>query len=244
MSITLDLTAMRQADRLVDEAAARMRTAPVLTRLSTVADQLDPSLREVVELIAYEIGRVGAAAETARQLAQSGRQSRSERIKLDPLRFIPASRQGTGPEPAGPLSLRPDAPEFIGAGWFEAEHHGDRAWRWSGAAGSPCATLLLPSLGSGRLRFTFRLSVPFQQPFEPERFGIVVNARPLALTATATGASSGVVTGETVVEDDHALGSLAVVLVLPRYGARDGGVNDTRQLGVGIEHLQVEKVEG
>ncbi|EFH12345.1 hypothetical protein ACFFMP_12925 [Pseudoroseomonas cervicalis] len=237
----LDLASLQRADALVAEAGLRARAEPILARLQPVLSRLDPAMQALGHALAQEIARLGVTTETLRQEVAAARRSREDWVRLDPLRYIPASRRAAAPPPPPRLVLMPRDDHFSGAGWHGAESDGSRDWRWSGRNGETC-TLLLPSLGAGRLRLTLQLVMPFGARWNAERSTLVLNAQPVPLRLlTPPDSTQPLLQGEVTVEDDAGLGPLSLVLVAPRHTAPSGG--DTRALGPGLVRLEIERLD-
>ncbi|WBV44755.1 hypothetical protein [Pseudoroseomonas cervicalis] len=237
----LDLASLQRADSLIAEAGLRARAEPILARLQPTLARLDPALQGLGRELVQEIARLGVATESLRQELAATKRSREDWVRLDPLRYIPASRRAAGAPPPPRLVLTPRDDLFAGAGWHGAETDGSREWRWSGRNGETC-TLLLPSLGAGRLRLTLQLVMPFGARWNAERSTLVVNAQPLALRLlTPPDSTQPLLQGELTVEDDAGLGPLSLVLVAPRHTAPSGG--DTRALGPGLVRLEIERLD-
>lgn len=235
-----DLVALRKADALIAETGLRLRAEPILARLQPVLEGLDPGMQALGRQLAEEIARVGQAGEMTRQELAATRRSREEWVKLDPLRYIPPSRRAGSPPLLEQSVLTPRDERFTGSGWHKAESDGQREWCWSGRTGD-CATLLLPSIGAGRLKLTLHMIMPFGARWNVERSTLVLNATPLTMRLLSPPEDGQpILEAEVDVSDETGLGPVSLVMIMPRYSAPTGG--DTRALGPGFMRAELTRL--
>ncbi len=208
-------------------------------------DRLDADARLFGEYLVEEIARLSATVEALSQLRQADALSRAERMRIDPLPFIPAARReaAAGPEAmpeSGPVAFDVASEDFIGFGWYPAEMTDAGALRWSGAA--RWATAQLPALGGGALRITLALRAPFGAALDLAAQDIFLDGLKLDLA---------------VLSQDGAVATCQAVAVLPALpagsrisllleGARfddpaTGPRRDIRSLGLGLGWLRIER---
>lgn len=167
---------------------------------------------------------------------------REARLARDPLRFIPEARRAAAaappaaPEP-GPFELRPDDPDFVGFGWWEAERTAEGALRWSGLG--PSASVLLPALGGSALRVALRLRAPFGIPLTLEGATLLLDGRPLALVTLANDGVVGEFAAQATLPPLPALAHIVLLLHGPRHA--DPGGRDARRLGLGLYALRLDR---
>lgn len=241
----LDLSQLAEADRLIAEAALRLRAEAIHGRMAPLLEKLEPATREIVGQLVTEIARAGLQAEAARQAVEASQRSREAAIRLDPLRYIPGTRVVPRVAPPASVVIQADAEDFTGTGWYEAERSGHRAWRWSGRNGN-YATLLVPSLGGGRLRIALHLMMPFGGKLDLGATTLLANAVALPLRLReGSHAGAPVLEAEHELPEDHGTGSLALVLISPphRQAEQPGQpVTDRRALGPGLVKAEIERI--
>ena len=233
----LDLLAMREAHAAVDAAAARQRSEAIRARLAPSLSVLPAPLREALEAMAGEIGRISAEAEAARQAALEMRRDRGDWLQIDPLRHMPEDRRD--PPPAAPAFFEANAadPDFVGYGWYTAEGRGRESWRWSGVA--PAASVILPDLGPGTIELELDLERPFRQPFGTDNLVVLANGEPLELTPHPREPHRVVFSA---LWEGSAVGGANLGLVLLSPLVTDPTGRDTRALGIGIWRVSARRV--
>ncbi len=234
----LDLAALRRADAAVRDAAAEARATAIADRLATAIDPLDPAAREVVRLLIGEMGRLEARVIAAEQAAGDARRSRGDWVSLDPLRMAPPRR--TAPAPATPSRVEVHAgdPAFHGTGWHGAEGRSGGTFRWSDHVS--VASVVLPSLGAGRIAVRVDLIAPFSLPIRAEDLRFIVDGEAPGFTLTAEGNPLTTAAFEIVSTDEPGAGLLGIVIGGPRYG--DPAGREKRGLGIGIRRIVAERV--
>jgi len=241
----LDLSPDRRAAALIEAGLHQAEAARLRAAAGPFLDRLDPDARLFGEHLVEEIARLSAQVEALSQLRQADSLSRAERMRIDPLPFIPAARReaAAGPEAApeaAPVAFDVASEDFIGFGWYPAEMTDAGALRWSGAA--RCATAQLPALGGGALRITLALRAPFGAALDLAAQDIFLDGLKLDLA---------------VLSQDGAVATCQAVAVLPvlpassrisllLHGARftdpaTGPLRDSRTLGLGLGWLRIER---
>ena len=234
----LDLSAMRRAGEAVDAAAARLRAEAIRDRLGPDLAALPLTLRQALEALIEEIGRVSAEAEAARQAATEARRERGDWLRIDPLRHMPGDRGTPPPPPPARVEIHAADPDFMGFGWHSAEGRGRESWRWSGL--SPVASVVVPDLGPGTVALDFDIELPFRHPFGPNSLTILANGEPLELTATLREAHRG--TFSALWEGAEVPGAnLGLVLVGPLVTDPTG--RDSRRLGLAIRSVTAQRLD-
>jgi hypothetical protein len=171
--------------------------------------------------------------------------TREERLRRDPLRFIPEARlaAAAGPAPvpdSGPFVLEASDPAFCGQGWWQAERTASGALRWSGAA--PCATLLLPALGGGDLALTLTVRSPFGIPLDIGGYDVLLDGAPLAFETLADDGVVGTFMARSTLPPMPA-GARVALLMHAEWHAdpATGPGRDSRRLGLGLMSLRLER---
>jgi hypothetical protein len=222
----------RHAERLHEDAAPLLVALPEDQRLA-------------IELLIAELAQVQARLDAVEDAQRAAARSREERIRLDPLRFIPAERlaaaQGAAAAAeAGPFALDPAAPEFVGFGWWQAERTEGGSLRWSGQA--RCATLLLPALGGGELLLTLALRSPFGIPLDLAAHDLFLDGVPLGFETLSNDGVVGVFAARASMPAMPAGAKLTLLL----HGAQHedpatGAKRDTRRIGLGLLWARIER---
>ncbi|NKC31369.1 hypothetical protein [Falsiroseomonas selenitidurans] len=241
----LDLSPDRLAATLAEAGlqhaqAARMREAagPFLARL-------DADSRLFGEYLVEEIARLSAEVQAMAQLQQAEALSRAERLRIDPLPFIPAARQdaaaGPAPQPeSGPFAADVASEDFIGFGWYPAEPTDAGALRWSGAG--RCATVQLPGLGGGQLAVTLALRAPFGVELDLGEQDVFLDGMKLELEVLSRDGPVSVCRGTAILGPLPAGSRVALLLQGARYAdPATGPLRDTRQLGLGLGWVRIER---
>ncbi|HEY8611009.1 MAG TPA: hypothetical protein VIL69_06930 [Roseomonas sp.] len=234
----LDLLAMQDAGRAVDAAAARIRAEALRGRMAAELSALPLPLRQAMDALIDEIGRIGAEAEAARQAAMETRRERGEWLQIDPLRHMPEDRGAAPPPPAAHYEIHAADPDFTGFGWHSPEGRGRESWRWSGIA--PAASVVIPDLGPGTVALELDLELPFRAPFAGNSVLVLANGEPLDLSLARQDGSRATLTG--LWDGAEAPGAnLGLVFLGPLVSDPTG--RDTRRLGVGIWRVAARRLD-
>jgi hypothetical protein len=238
-----DLSPEREA--LIDAAmehrhALRLRedAAPLLAALPEAAQPFG-------EFMLGELARQAARIDALEDAQRAATLSREERMRLDPLRFIPKSRLGAALGPAaepeeGPVALDAGAPDFVGFGWWQAERTEGGSLRWSGAA--RCATLLLPALGGGEMVLTLCLRAPFGSRLDLSEHDLFLDGQPLAFTTVANDGVIGIFEAALSLAEMPAGARLTLLLHGRQYeDPATGPKRDTRRIGLGLIWARLER---
>jgi hypothetical protein len=216
----------------------RVVAAPFLERL-------DPDTRLFGEYLVEEVARLSAQVEALAQAQQADALSRAERMRIDPLPFIPAARRVAAAGPAraaeaGPHAVDVASEDFIGYGWYPAEETEVGSLRWSGPA--RCATVQLPGLGGGAVQVTLALRAPFGQALDLAQQDMFLDGMKLELEVLAQDGAVHTCRGLAVLPELPAEARVALLLTGTRYvdGAA-GPRRDTRELGLGLGWIRIER---
>lgn len=192
-----------------------------------------------------ELARLAARLDTMEAAQRAASLSREERLRLDPLRFIPRARQDAAagaaePPEDGPVAVDAGDPDFTGFGWWQAERTEGGSLRWSGAA--RCATLLLPALGGGDLSLTLCLRAPFGIPLDPAAHDLFLDGRPLELSTISNDGVVGIFEARATLPEMPAGARLALLLHGAQYeDPATGPRRDTRRVGLGLCWARLER---
>jgi hypothetical protein len=241
----LDLSPERRAAALIDAGlhaaeAARMRTLaePFLARL-------DAEARVFGEYLVEEVARLSARVEMLAQLRDADALSRAERLRIDPLPFIPAARREAAAGPpetpeAGPYAVDVASEDFIGFGWYPAEETEAGSLRWSGPA--RCATVQLPGLGGGAVQVTLALRAPFGAELDFARHDVFLDGLKLELEELSRDGAVRICRGLAMLPDLPPGSRVALLLTGEHFAdAAAGPRRDTRELGLGLGWVRIER---
>jgi hypothetical protein len=243
----LDLSPER-GEALVDAALERREMTRLLEEALPLLSRVEPETRLLGEHILDAIARLAARVEILAQAQAEAALSRAERLRLDPLRAIPAARlaaaSGAAPLPeTGPVTLAPADEHFAGFGWWEAEPTAEGgSLRWSGRARS--ATLLLPALGGGPLQVTLSWRAPFGIPLDIAQHDVFLDGVPLHFETLSNDGVVGVFVARVTLPERPAGSRLTLLL----HGAQHtdpatGPRRDTRHLGLGLLWARLERAD-
>lgn len=233
------------AAALVEAALERRHAERLHEHAAPLLAAMEEAPRLAAELLLAELARTHARLDALEAAQQAASRSREERIRLDPLRHIPAERLaaalGEAPAPeTGPCALDPAAPDFVGFGWWQAERTEGGSLRWSGAA--RCATLLLPALGGGELLLTLSLRAPFGKPLDLEGEDIFLDGVPLAFRTLTSDGVVGVFAARASLPAMPAGAKLTLLLHGRQYeDPATGPRRDTRRIGLGLLWARIER---
>jgi hypothetical protein len=240
----IDLSPDRAAP-LIDAALERRHAARLHELIAPLLGALPEPSRLLGEALVEELVRLAARLDALEAAQQADRLSREERLRLDPLRFIPAARlaaaAGAAPEEeAGPVALDPGDADFIGTGWWPAERTEGGSLRWSGAG--RCAALVLPALGGGALTLTLCLRAPFGLPLDPEGHDLFLDGVPLALETISNDGVVGVFAAGVVLPPMLPGARVTLLLHGPLHeDPATGPKRDTRRIGLGLVWARLER---
>ncbi len=239
----LDLSPDR-ADRLIDSALQRQHAVRLRGEAEPFLARLAPDARVFGEHLIEEMARLSARVEALAQAAAEAELSRAERIRIDPLRMIPAARRAAAltaePEAEhGPVAVEAADEAFLGFGWFTPERTQSGSLRWSGAA--RCATLLLPALGGGEVVVTLSLRAPFGTVLDLAGQDFFLDGVPLAFTTVSNDGTTGLFEARATLPERGAGARVTLLL----HGAQHedpatGPRRDTRRLGLGLAWARIE----
>lgn len=242
-SAFIDLQQASAADAQIDRALADGHARHLRSELATQLAAADPAGRALALGLIEALARLTAQVAVLQQSVEQSHRSRAERIRIDPLPFIPESRAASAPRPPQSFSIEAGATEFSGSGWFDAETNGTVSWRWSGK--EPSATLVLPSLGGGRLRLSLDLQMPFGHRLSDASIALLINDTKLELQGPPAGSRQGRFIAEFSLPEDAGFGTVVLVLQSSLHSDTNAtDRRDTRQLGVGLRKLTLERLDG
>lgn len=234
----VDLSRRSAAD-LVDDTlfgAARARLREELSDgLAAMTGHASVFADGVVTILA----RQTAALEKISQRIDALSRSRGEKVRLDPLLFIPESRRLSVTPLARKFQIAANSPRFSGFGWHDAETYGDLSWRWgSRESGS----VILPTLGGGKLMITVRVQMPFGLSCTGDKVSVRINDMPLELNWQDLAQSAGTFTASFELQQDIGFSNFVLLIQGGPYEDGTEGIGrDPRQLGIGLVSIIVER---
>lgn len=224
---------------LIDDALAREQAEKLRQRMGPLLESAPPQTRDLVLGLVSVIGALSAQVSILSQSVDQSYKTRAERIRLDPLPFIPQERLTPAIKPNASQVILVGSHGFTGTGWHAPETNGTNFWCWSGAA--PNATLLMPTLGGGKLKLLFDMLMPFGRSFDEAAITVLVNDTPITLSASPVKGNGKVYVGEVDLPEDQGLGSFVLVLQSVAFRAPSES-REQRTLGVGLYAVMVKKV--
>ncbi|WP_372622103.1 hypothetical protein [Falsiroseomonas sp.] len=230
---------------LIDAALERRHALRLGEDVAPLLAALPAEAQPFGEFLLAEMARQAARLDALEDAQRAAMLSREERMRLDPLRFIPKSRLGAALGPAeepieGPVALDAGAPDFVGFGWWQAERTEGGSLRWSGA--SRCATLLLPALGGGELVLTLCLRAPFGLPLDIGEHDLFLDGAPLAFHTVANDGVVGIFEAALTLPEMPASARLTLLLHGPQHDdPAVGPKRDTRRIGLGLIWARIER---
>ncbi len=234
-----------RAAALVDAALERRHLLRLQEDAGPLIAGLPAEAQPFAEFVLVELARQAARHDALEAVQEAAARSREERIRLDPLRFIPKDRlaaagAATPEAEQGPVAVDVADPDFTGFGWWEAERTEGGSLRWSGFA--PAASVLLPALGGGELVLTISVRAPFGIPLEIADHPMFLDARPLVFSTVSNNGVVGIFEARVTLEDRPAGSRATLVLQGPQYeDPAKGPRRDTRRIGLGLCWVRVER---
>lgn len=241
----LDLSSNHRAAALLESGLHQAEAARLREVAAPFLDRLDPDARLFGEHLVEELARLSAQVEALSQLREADALSRAERMRIDPLPFIPAARRNAaaGPEAvpeAGPVAFDVASEDFIGFGWFPAEMTDAGALRWSGAA--RCATAQLPALGGGTLRLTLALRAPYSTALDLAEQDVFLDGMKLDLAVLSQDGAVVTCQADAVLPELPTGSRISLLLQGARFAdPATGPLRDSRTLGIGLGWLRIER---
>jgi hypothetical protein len=217
--------------RLRDDAAPLLRAMP-------------EAAQPFAEYLLAELARMAARLDRLEDAQAAASRSREERLRLDPLRFIPSTRLaealgGAAAAEAGPVALAAGDPAFVGAGWWEAETTEAGSLIWSGT--SRCASVMLPGLGGGDLLVTLSVRSPFGLPLDIGAHDFFLDGVPLAFATVSNDGTVGIFEARATLPAMPPGARVALLLLGPQHeDPASGPRRDTRRIGLGLVWIRLE----
>lgn len=240
----LDLSPDRAA-ALVDAALERRHAARLMDDAGPLLAALPAEAQPFAGLVLTELARQAAQIDALGAAQQEAALSREERMRIDPLRFIPKQRlaaaMGPEAEPVdGPVAVDAGDPDFAGSGWWQAERTEGGSLRWSGTA--RCATLLLPALGGGDVVLTLCVRAPFGLPLDIAEHDLFLDGVPLAFRTVANDGVIGIFEAPLTLPPMPVGARVTLLLHGPQHeDPASGPKRDTRRIGLGLGWARLER---
>ncbi|WP_137178622.1 hypothetical protein [Roseomonas sp. AR75] len=234
-----------RAAALVDAALERRNLLRLREDAAPLVEALPPEVQPFAELVLSELARNAARLDALEAAQEEARLTREDRLRLDPLRFIPAARLAAALGPAaaaeaGPVAVTPGEPDFVGYGWWDPEQTEGGWLIWSGAA--RCSTVLLPALGGGELVLTLCLRSPFGLPLDISAQDMFLDGVPLDFAPISNDGTVGIFEARPVLADLPAGTRLTLMLHGPLHEDPSRGPRrDTRRIGIGLVWARLER---
>ncbi len=160
----------------------------------------------------------------------------TEMVRIDPLSEAPEvpTEMLDAPPPAffeADLTSR-----FIGVNWYPVEQDGPLTWRWSGP--NQHSTIILPSLGGGKLRVVLELTSGDGAPIETNLMCMLAGVQ----LVLANKPNTRVWVADVEIEQVPPLSQMVLHFdVQKMFSPADSGGQDRRQLGVAIWRCRIEQ---
>jgi hypothetical protein len=216
-----------------------------LKRLEADAEGCAAPKDALMHLMLRECAHIAARLDLLESQRESNQLSSQERMRCDPLAFIPKERltaaQSAAPHDEKMLAMiAAGDPDLLGFGWWRVEHTQVGVLMWSGRG--PVATLLLPALGGGNVTFVMRLRSPFGQPLVPARLCIMLDMVPLELKTVENDGVEGTFSATVKLPASPACSYICMMFNTPIFhDNRIGKQRDVRSLGLGFRWCRIEK---
>lgn len=215
------------ADRLRADMAPRVEAA-------------GPAARHLADGLINAIGALSAQVALLEQAAANAKASRAELIAIDKLPFIPQGRAPIPVKHPEQFKLAVDSTDFNGTGFFGRETDGFESWRW--LRPDTASTIVLPSLGGGRLVLRVWLKLPFGHTFDTEVVRVRVNSTDILMIPINPPGNRGLFEATIELPIDQGLGTFMLVLESTSYTPTDAERNnETRTLGLGLLAVELER---
>jgi hypothetical protein len=241
MAAFVDLPAARSADTLIAKSIADAHQERLEKNLSELLATADPKTQALVRGLVGAVATLSAEVATLREDLAQFRRSRSDRIRVDPLQFIPDSRSPQPAQQPSHFELLAASHQFNGLGWHQPERNEDRSWRWSGL--TPRASVLLPTLGGRRLRLRAEMLMPFGLTFAKKPVRVLVNDAVAVLQPTSLRAEFGTFQAEIELPEDEGFSNFTLVLQEPPMTDPSGAPGrEKRLLGLGLCRIMLERL--
>jgi len=242
LSSFINLKGGMAADEQIDLTLAAAHTEKLELELKPLLAAVDPATAALAQGVLTALGRVLADVAVLRQSIEQTYRSRADRIRIDPLPFIPQDRRSVAPVQEAQFELYAGDAEFSGTGWHAPETDGVSSWRWSGV--EPASTILLPTLGGGRLHLILDMQMPFGLKFTDVAVTALINQTRLDLKAQNPNSSRCNFEADFELPDDEGFSSFALILQGERYrDPREAANPDPRELGVGVHKISMSRRE-
>jgi hypothetical protein len=229
----------------VDAAVERRNLLRLRDDAAPLVQAMPDAAQPFAEFVLAELARMAARLDAIEDVQSAATRSREERLRLDPLRFIPSVRLADAmgedaPAELGPVAVAGGDPGFVGFGWWEPERTEDGSLIWSGT--SRCASVLLPALGGGDLTVTLALRSPFGLPLDVGEHDFFLDGVPLSFATVSNDGTIGIFEARATLPPMVAGARVALLLVGPQHDdpAR-GARRDTRRIGIGLMWVRLER---
>ncbi len=233
--------AMAEGEALIDAALAAHHTERLRAELAPMVAAAGPAAQDLAEGLIAAIGALSARVALLQQAATNVQASRAALIAIDPLPFIPEDRTPLPVQPPPRYALAADAPDFNGTGFYGPETNGRESWRW--VRPDSASTILLPSLGGGRLLLRVGLMLPFGHTFDTAVARMRVNSMDVEMAPVIPPGNRGLFEATIELPEDEGLGTFVLMLESTSFTVPDAVPNsETRALGLGLQTVVLEKL--
>ena len=231
-------------EKLLGDALVATERSALEGLVSPVLAQLQGPDRQAIEtLTSILVHRLAVTNSALRALSQelvSARRSRETRLRIDPLPFIPQDRFEQPPAPPTVWECNVGDAGFVGSNWHRLEIDREKNYRWAGPA--LASSVLLPSLGGGRIKVAIEFRIPFRGPYAQDSFVAFLDGFAIPLTKRP---DANVCEGIVDIPEDLLASRTALIIVSkPHSDPRTDGQRDPRILGIGLTSVRLERVFG
>jgi hypothetical protein len=229
VNFDLDSLGNRLVERTAGDVHAHALRLLVDEHVGRMPENVRAPMRDVVAIMADQMGHMMAALRVQGQAAELARRTREARLRVDPLPDILVK--------VGLALLQPDSIEvgvddgaFVGFNWHRLEKNATQRWRWAYPALT--GSIVLPRVRGSMMEVGIRFLLPFGAQANETTLTAMLDGVPIEFHDR----QPSVWTGKVALPEDPAATRMALVIVSSGHSDPRIGTNrDTRILGIGLD---------